>query len=219
MADVGSGDSGGGHGKHEKKRAKKSSTRIDMTPMVDLAFLLLTFFVLTSTFNKPKTMEINFPAKPKTEDERQKINNALTFIMTREGAGEKENAIYYYAGEFYPEKNAAGKPPTTLIKTDFSKEGLHKLLLDRNKPTIDAINLLSEQYKKHVIADTTYKRKAVAEKGKKDALTVLIKADDKAVYKEVIDAIDELNVCNVGKYAIVDMMQDELNLVNATKKK
>jgi biopolymer transport protein ExbD len=219
MAEVNTGDGGGGHGKHEKKRAKKSSTRIDMTPMVDLAFLLLTFFVLTSTFNKPKTMEINFPAKPKTEEDRQKINNALTFIVTREGKGEKENAVYYYAGEFYPLKNAAGKPPTELIKTDFSKDGLHKLLLDRNKPTVDAINLLEEQYKKREIADTTYKRKAIAEKGKKDALTVLIKADDKAVYKEVVDAIDELNVCNVGKYAIVDMMQEELDLINATKKK
>ena len=167
MAEVNTGDGGGGHGKHEKKRAKKSSTRIDMTPMVDLAFLLLMFFVLTSTFNKPKTMEINFPAKPKTKEDLIKINNALTFIVTREGKDEKENAVYYYAGEFYPPNNAAGKPPTTLLKSDFSKDGLHKLLLESNKPTIEAINLLEAQYKKREIADTTYKRKAVAEKGKK----------------------------------------------------
>jgi biopolymer transport protein ExbD len=219
MAEVNTGDGGGGHGKHEKKRAKKASTRIDMTPMVDLAFLLLTFFVLTSTFNKAKTMEINFPAKPKDVKDIPKINNALTFIMTREGADEKENGIYYYYGEFYPEGNRDGKPATTLIKTDFSKEGLHKLLLDRNKPTIDAINALEEKYKKKEIADTTYKRLAVHEKGKKEALTVLLKADDKAVYKNVIDAIDELNVCNVGKYAIIDMMPKELELLNAIKKK
>ena len=81
MAEVNTG--GGGAGKHEKKRAKKSSTRIDMTPMVDLAFLLLTFFVLTSTFAKPKTMEINFPAKPEDDTKNIKVNNAITFIMTK----------------------------------------------------------------------------------------------------------------------------------------
>ena len=54
---------GGGHKKGGKVRSKKMSTRIDMTPMVDLAFLLLTFFVLTTTMNKPKTMEIRIPEK------------------------------------------------------------------------------------------------------------------------------------------------------------
>ncbi|OFY86963.1 MAG: hypothetical protein A3F72_02045 [Bacteroidetes bacterium RIFCSPLOWO2_12_FULL_35_15] len=211
MAEVNT-DDGGGHGKHDKKRAKKSSTRIDMTPMVDLAFLLLTFFVLTSTFSKPKTMEINFPAEPPPGVEPMKVNNALTFIMTI------DNGIFYYDGEFYPEGNAKGVPPTTLIKTDFSSEGLHKLLLERNKPTITAIDKLKEQLMKKEIADTTYKRLAVGEKGKKDALTVLVKSDDKAIYKNIIDVIDELNICNVGKYAIVDMGQKELDLLNATNK-
>lgn len=219
MAEVNTGDGGGGHGKHDKKRAKKSSTRIDMTPMVDLAFLLLTFFVLTSTFNKAKTMEINFPAKPKTKEDQIKVKNALTFILTREGADGKENGIYYYNGEFYAEGNPDGKPATVLTKTDFSKDGLHKLLLDRNKPVIDAINQLEERYKKKEIADTTYKRLAVAEKGKFESLTVLVKADDKAVYKNIIDVIDELNITNVGKYAIVDMMPKELELLNAIRKK
>jgi biopolymer transport protein ExbD len=211
MAEVNTGD-GGGHGKHDKKRAKKSSTRIDMTPMVDLAFLLLTFFVLTSTFSKPKAMEINFPADPKDEKDRQKVNNALTFIMS------KDNSIYYYEGEFYPPSNKDGKPPTTLVETNFSKEGLHKLLLERHKPTVDAIHELEEKYKRKEIADTTLKRLINVEKGKKEALTVLIKADDKATYKNVIDLIDELNVCLVGKYAVVDMMPTELELLNAEKK-
>jgi biopolymer transport protein ExbD len=203
---------GGGGGKHEKKRAKKSSTKIDMTPMVDLAFLLLTFFVLTSTFSKPKTMEINFPAPIDDKTKQMKVNNALTFIMT------KDDAIFYYAGEFYAEGNEKGMPPTQLTKTDFSSEGLHKLLLEKNKPTVDAIKKLEEQLVKKEIADTTYKRLAVGEKGKKEALTVLIKADDKAVYKNIIDVIDELNVCNIGKYAVVDMMPKELELINAATK-
>ncbi|MBL7888884.1 MAG: biopolymer transporter ExbD [Bacteroidia bacterium] len=206
---------GGGGGKHDKKRAKKSSTKIDMTPMVDLAFLLLTFFVLTSTFSKPKTMEINFPADKPEEQKDQLVNNALTFIMT------EDDKIFYYYGAFIAEgsPNPLGKPMTTLTKTDFSAEGLHKLLLDYNKPTVEAIKKLEEQLRSKEIADTTYKRLAVGEKGKKEALTVLIKADDKAVYKNIIDVIDELNICNVGKYAIVDMMPKELELINAELKK
>jgi biopolymer transport protein ExbD len=210
MAEVNTG--GGGAGKHEKKRAKKSSTRIDMTPMVDLAFLLLTFFVLTSTFAKPKTMEINFPAKPEDDTKNIKVNNAITFILT------KDDGIYYYDGEFYPEGNAKGEPATKLLKTDFSSEGLHKILLKRNKPTIDAIDKLTDQLKKKEIADTTYKRLAVGEKGKKEALTVLVKADDQAIYKNVIDVIDELNICNIGKYAVVDMGAKENELLKATNK-
>lgn len=211
MAEVNT-DDGGGHGKHDKKRAKKSSTKIDMTPMVDLAFLLLTFFILTSTFSKPKAMEINFPAKTEDETKNQKVKNAITFIMT------KDNGIYYYNGEFYPPNNKDGAPPTTLIKTNFSKDGLHKLLLDRYKPTLDAITVLEEKYKRKEIADTTLKRLVNLEKGSKEALTVLIKADDKAIYKNVIDLIDELNVCLVGKYAVVDVMPTELELLNATDK-
>ena len=184
-----------------------------MTPMVDLAFLLLTFFVMTSTFNKAKTMEINFPAEPKTDEERQKVNNALTFIMS------KDNSIYYYYGEFFPANNKDGKPATELTKTDFSKDGLHKLLLDKNRATVEEINKLTEQLKTRAIADSTYKRLAINAKGNKSALTVLIKADDKAVYKNVIDLIDELNVCQVGKYAVVDMMPAEFDLVTAAATK
>ncbi|MES2138083.1 MAG: biopolymer transporter ExbD [Bacteroidota bacterium] len=211
MAEVNTGD-GGGHGKHDKKRAKKSSTKIDMTPMVDLAFLLLTFFILTSTFSKPKAMEINFPADNKDPKLNQKVKNAITFIMT------KDNGIYYYNGEFYPPNNKDAAPPTVLTKTDFSKDGLHKLLLDRYKPTLEAITVLEEKYKRKEIADTTLKRLVNLEKGHKDALTVLIKADDKAIYKNIIDLIDELNVCLVGKYAVVDVMPTELELLNATNK-
>lgn len=207
MAEVNTDQGGGGGGRHSKRRAKKSSTRIDMTPMVDLAFLLLTFFVLTSTFSKPKAMELNFPAKPKDEKQNMKVNNAITFIMT------EKDEIYYYNGEFYPPKNVKQQPPTVLLKTDFSFEGLHKILLDRNESTIASINKLTEQLKSGVIADTTYKRLATLEKGKKEALTVLIKSDDKATYKNIIDVIDELNICDVGKYAVVDMSVQEYELL------
>ena len=211
MADVNTGDDSGGgkHGKHQKRRAEKSSTRIDMTPMVDLAFLLLTFFVLTSTFSKPKAMDINYPADPKDESEKQKINNAITFLLT------DENKIFYYSGEFYPKDNKDGKTPTILEETNFSKDGLHKLLLEKNKVTRDAIANLQDRLKNKEIADTTFKRLSLAEKAKREALTVLIKSDDKAKYRNVIDLIDELNICLIGKYAIIEMMPTEYELLQA----
>lgn len=203
-------DTGGGDGgKHGKKRAKKQSTRVDMTPMVDLAFLLLTFFVLTSTFSKPKAMEINFPADNEDPSKNQKVNNAITFLLT------KEDKIFYYSGEFYPKDNKDGKAPTAFLQSNFSKDGLRKLLLEKNRPTIEAINALEEKYKKKEIADTTFKRLAIGEKGKFEALTVLVKTDDKATYKNVIDLIDELNITQVGKYAIVEMMPQEYELLQA----
>lgn len=206
MAEVAEGG-GGGHGKGGKKRAKKQSTRIDMTPMVDLAFLLLTFFVLTSTFSKPKSMELNFPAKPKDKIDQPEIKNGVTFLLT------KDNKLFYYKGEFVLPGDAKGRPATELTETNYSSEGLHKLLLDLNKPTKDAIERLKARVNNKEIADTTFKRLAMDEKGKKEALTVLIKTDDQATYKNFIDMVDELNICQVGKYVTVDMMPQELELL------
>lgn len=114
MAELGGGG-GGGKKKGGKVRAKKSSTRIDMTPMVDLAFLLLTFFVMTTTLNKPQTMEITMPEKPKPGDEMPEINekNVLTLVL-----GE-DDKIYYYMGITDPE----------VMVTNFSATGVRKILL------------------------------------------------------------------------------------------
>src|SRR4026209_1642452 len=94
MAEISNEQGGAEKGKHKKVRAKKSSTHIDMTPMVDLAFLLLTFFMLTTTFSKPKTMEINMPVKPDKPEEEQKIkeSQALTILLSA------NNKIVWYTG-------------------------------------------------------------------------------------------------------------------------
>jgi biopolymer transport protein ExbD len=191
-------DSGKG-GKHKKVRAKKSSTHIDMTPMVDLAFLLLTFFMLTTTFGKPKTMEINMPVKPENEDTKTEVNNAITLLLSG------DNKIFWYYGEL--------KPETKLATTDFSTEGVRKLLLDYNKNAVEKIKTLREEAIKKQLADSTLKRMEVDIKGEKRSLMVLVKTDDKAKFKNVIDALDELNITMVGKYALVDITQQEYDLV------
>ena len=204
MADVQSNeqDSGKG-GKHKKVRAKKQSTHIDMTPMVDLAFLLLTFFMLTTTFGKPKTMEINMPVKPDNPETQQKVNNAMTILLSG------DDKIYWYFGEL--------KPETQLTATNYSNDGLRKLLLDKNNYAFEKISQLREQALKNNVADTTLKRMEVDVKGEKKALMVLVKADDKAKYKNVVDVLDELNITMVGKYAIVDLGQQEFDLINNFK--
>ena len=111
----------GGGGSKKKKggkvRAKRSSTRIDMTPMVDLAFLLLTFFVMTTTLNKPQTMEITMPEKPKPGDEMPEINekNVLTLVL-----GE-DDKIYWYMGITDP----------VVEVSNFSATGIRKILLSK----------------------------------------------------------------------------------------
>jgi biopolymer transport protein ExbD len=207
MAEIAEGG-GGGHKKGGKKRAKKQSTRVDMTPMVDLAFLLLTFFVLTSTFSKPKSMELSLPAPPEDITKQPPVKNGVTFLLT------KDDRIFYYIGEFYQAGNPDGKPATELKETDFDKGGLHKLLAEQNKWAIDEIEKLTDQNKKGQLADSTFKRKAVDATADRRAITVLIKTDDQATYKNAIDMLDELKIANVGKRVLgVDMMAAEYALL------
>ncbi len=204
MAEVQSNDSGGEKGgKHKKVRAKKNSTHIDMTPMVDLAFLLLTFFMLTTTFGKPKTMEINMPIKDPNVPPSL-VNNALTILLT------DNDKIYWYFGEL--------KPETQLTASNFSNDGIRKIILDKNNYAVERIKSLRDQAAKNNMADSTLKRMEVDIKGEKKSVMVLVKTDDKAKYKNVVDILDELNICFVGKYALVDIGKQEYDLVNAQPK-
>jgi len=167
-------------GKGGKGKPKKQSTRIDMTPMVDLGFLLLTFFILTTTFAKPQTMEINMPVKTKNpEDQNElKASNALTLLL---GANDK---IYWYAG--LPDAPTA---PGVQI-TDYSANGLRKILLDR-KSNPDLVVLIKPM-------DTD------KETGR---------------YKNMVDVLDEMNITDTRKYAIVDVDPRDEKLVEEAKAK
>ena len=114
--------------KEGKVRSKKTSTRIDMTPMVDLAFLLLTFFVMTTTLNKPQTMEITMPEKPKEQDKPPLVNekHVLTLIL---GAN---NKVYWYLGITDPKVELS----------DFSNDGIRKVLLQQNAQIKEMVVLI-----------------------------------------------------------------------------
>lgn len=203
-------DTGGGQQKGGKKRAKRGVPTVDMTPMVDLAFLLLTFFVMTSTFSKPKVMSLVYPAKPDPTQEKQEteINNAVTFLLS-------DDRIFYYQEAFYIEGNAKGKPATQLEETNFSPQGVRKLLTDLNRFVLEKKAGYDQELKGGQIADSTYLRLVREAKGDNAALKVLIKTDDMATCKNFIDLIDELKIADIGVIAPVDITAEELKLVKA----
>ncbi|GAB3823069.1 ExbD/TolR family protein [Pontibacter rugosus] len=125
MAEIQDNDSGG-----KKKGAKKASVHLDMTPMVDLAFLLLTFFMLTTTFSKPQTMEINMPVDPENPEEQiaLKASNAMTIIL-----GEKDNLYYYFGlAEDNPE----------IQESDYSANGIRKVLVSPQVKSNDKMTVM-----------------------------------------------------------------------------
>ncbi|WP_242923731.1 ExbD/TolR family protein [Pontibacter liquoris] len=118
------------------------STKIDMTPMVDLAFLLLTFFMLTTTFAKPQTMEINMPVKPDKEEEQieLKASNAMTIILA------KDDKIFYYYGLGNPADNPE------VVESDYSSNGIRKVLTSPKIKGNDKMTIMIKP-----MADSRYK--------------------------------------------------------------
>jgi len=199
-----------------KKKPKKHSTHIDMTPMVDLMCLLITFFMLTTAFSKPKVMVITMPDPDANIDEKDRPeipkHRTLNILMT------EDHKVYYYIGIADPKKPAE---MPQLTRTDFSKDGIRKFLLLKNKDLFTKIAELRDKRLtgKVVMADTTAdgEIKRFKKEDKKGPI-VLIKADDKAKYSDIVNIIDEMAICNIASYAVVDMTPVEIDMLkNAPK--
>lgn len=209
MAEIEGG--GGGHKKGKKVRGKKQSTRVDFTPMVDLGFLLITFFMLTTSMSKPQTMEINMPVKKdvtEADESKVKASQAMTLLLT-----EKDKVVYYFVDQ------KTGEPGTPVV-ANFGKGGIRRILLQENRSrnaAVDSIPVYQQQYKKNEITEEQYKDNVSRIKSFKDGLIVVIKADDKSTYKNLVDILDEMAVCNIGRYAIVDITPIEIDLLKNTK--
>jgi len=172
----------------KKRRSKKLSTRVDFTPMVDLGFLLITFFMLATTLNKPQTMEIALPSKEKPDEANQSVVKASRAITILLG---KENTVYYYEG------TRENEVDPQVIKTNFSPTGLRQFLLSRNYEVVSKIRDLKAEKEKKKLSDKEFDQRLTAIKKDKSAPIVLIKATDESVYRNLIDALDEMAICNI----------------------
>jgi len=195
-----------GHKKGGKRKAKKHGTHIDMTPMVDLACLLLTFFMLTTAFNKPKVMEIILPEKPKPGDIPPELDKdrALNIILV------ENNKVLWYVGMAEPGKQ--------LNDADFSKDGIRKVLLQRNKELFSSISKMKKDLvvgKLKLPTDSVEGRMKRFYKADKFGPIVLIKAADGVKYRNVVDIIDEMAITNIARYSLVDISPVEKMMVQS----
>lgn len=126
MSEIASAE-GGGKGKGAGKGRKKSSTRVDMTPMVDLGFLLITFFMLTTTLSKQQIMQLNMPDKNDNKKDRPEVkeSQALTLLL-----GEDDKVFYYTTKDGVPDFHETNFNPN---------EGIRQVLLDKNKHVKDLV--------------------------------------------------------------------------------
>lgn len=182
-------------------KQKKMNARVDFTPMVDMIMLLVTFFMLCTTLLKPQTMEITMPSDKediKTENKSQvATDEAITIII------DKDNKIYYFMG-----KQSAPLVPFT--ETTYGKDGIRKVLLQKNiKAAEQALALKKEMEARYssnpAVADANqkeYKERIQKIKNADGTPTVIIKPSDAATYNNLIDVLDEMQNCYIGKYVI-----------------
>ncbi len=173
-------NTGGDGGKGGKVRSKKSNPGVDLTAMVDLAFLLITFFMLTTSLSKPQSMNLAMPdkeldpTKEKTMDVQD--DRTMTILMG------KDNTILWYFGRFE-------EPLEAPQETKYGKEGIRQILLQR-------IARVKKTYTKEG-----------------ESLIVIIKPSDKTHYKNLVDILDEMAITSVQLYAIGDISDAEIKLL------
>ncbi|MBA4321541.1 MAG: biopolymer transporter ExbD [Odoribacter sp.] len=195
-----------------KKKAKKHSVHIDMTPMVDLMCLLITFFMLTTAFSKPKIMEIILPEKIKKDDkvEPPKIAESRTINIIL-GPNDK---IYWYPGKVGDPKN-----PPPLQETDFSATGIRQLLLDRNRALFKKIEEFNNEvaagrYK--ITRDSVPKAISKLKSDDDTGPIVLIKAYKQANYGNFVDILDEMSIIGIARYTFVNINWIEEKMIETT---
>ena len=208
--------------KQKASKQKKMNVRVDFTPMVDMMMLLITFFMLCTSLAKPQTMELSMPSSDKNQkDEDKSVTKSSYTITIYVGA---DDQIYYIAG--LPKYD----DPTCLKKTTWGKDGIRKVLIthvteDGTQPVQQVMLAKAKLDEKKLnepnFPDTLYNSELSKIKAgdlgngqKISTMTIIIKATDKASYKNLIDALDEMQLCSIGKYVIDKVNPDDQKLLD-----
>ena len=202
MASIDTGAEQGGKKGPGVKKAKKLSTRVDMTPMVDLGFLLITFFVFTATMSSPTTLDLNMPKDIKKQEDQTEVkeSSVLTIMLG------KADQVYYYEGKLVVDATGNNFKQTTF-------KGIRDIIINKKKEVMD------RYYQR---PDPACEAKAKAE-GKpvsncadKD-FVVIIKPNNDATYRNTVDILDEMTINQVRTYAMVKIADVEYELIKKTE--
>ena len=202
MASIDSGAEQGGKKGPGVKKAKKLSTRVDMTPMVDLGFLLITFFVFTATMSSPTTLDLNMPKDIKKQDEQTEVkeSSVLTIML---GKGDQ---VYYSEGKLVVDATGNNFKQTTF-------KGIRDIIVNKKKEVMDRYYQRPDPACE---AEAKAKGKPVSNCADKD-FVVIIKPSDDATYKNTVDILDEMTINQVRTYAMVKIGEVEYELIKKTE--
>ena len=206
--------------KKKESKQKKMNTRVDFTPMVDMMMLLITFFMLCTTLSKPQAMQLTMPSNDKNVQEQDKSATKASHTITLILAG--NDKIYHIDG--LPKYD----DPTCLKETTWGKDGIRKVLIshmtEEGIAPVAKIMLAKQKLDvkkiKYNMPDSLYQKElAEIKNGNLDGekvpkLTIIIKPLDTASYKNMVDALDEMQICSIGTYVIDKISEDDQKLLN-----
>lgn len=196
------------------------TVRVDFTPMVDMLMLLITFFMLCTSLSKPSTMELTMPSNDENQQEDQKNEAKASQTVTLYVAA--DDKVYY---QEYDNDGTAHE----LTETTWGDKGIRDVLrnhviADGTRPVqqiLLAVERLKNDRKANPLQynDSTYQKelnkikKGELKEGKVNTLTIVIKPTDNATFKNMIDALDEMQILSIGTYVIDKITPDDVKLL------
>jgi biopolymer transport protein ExbD len=174
----------------KKVRSKKLSTRVDLTAMVSVSFLLIIFFMVAAELGKPKIMDLSLPQRYCDEEWKGVIScgagtshRIITVLL------DENDKIITYSGLLF---DPIGNPK----KVNYGKNGIRKELLKKNSEILEN----SAKYGRP-----------------KNGAIVIIKPSKKSNFKNLVDILDEMAIAKIDTYAIVNEFSPEETKLLASK--